>query len=65
MKLVDGAWTEEYESYYMMILYDEFIAKYWDLFDSDNSGSLNFDECMYTLAGVAYAYARRLIKVRK
>ena len=56
MELVDGAWTEEY---------DEFIAKYWDIFDSDNTGSLNFDECMYTLAGVAYTYARLLIKVRK
>ena len=45
--------------------YDEFVAKYWHIFDSDNSGTLNFDECTYTLAGVADTSARLLIKVRK
>ena len=27
--------------------YDEFTAKYWHIFDFDNSGTLNFDECMF------------------
>ena len=45
--------------------YDEFAAKYWHIFDFDKSGTLNFDECMYTFAGVARAYARLFIKVRK
>ena len=45
--------------------YDEFAAKYWHIFDFDKSGSLNFDECMYTLVGVAHAYARLFFKVRK
>ena len=31
--------------------YDEFVPKYWQIFDSDNSGTLNFDEYMYFCAG--------------
>ena len=46
--------------------YDEFVAKYWHMFDSDNSGTLNFDEWMYFLTAVtADIFARLCIKVRK
>ena len=45
--------------------YDEFAAKYWHIIDSDNSGTLNFDEWMYSFAVFLDALARLFIKVRK
>jgi len=45
--------------------YDEFAAKYWHIFDSDSSGTLNFDEWMYSFAVIVDAFARLFIKVRK
>ena len=45
--------------------YDEFVAKYWLIFDSDYSGTLNFDEFLYFCAVISDAYARLFIKVRK
>ena len=45
--------------------YDEFEAKYWQMFDSDNSGTLNFDEWMYFFVVFCDSYARLFIKVRK
>ena len=45
--------------------YDEFVAKYWHIFDSDNSGTLNFDEYVYSLTVLADAFGRLFIKVRK
>merc|ERR1712137_1120457 len=35
---------------YQMYIY-KFAQKYWHLVDQDNSGSLNFDEYKYTMAG--------------
>ena len=45
--------------------YDEFLAKYWHIFDSDNSGTLNFEELMYANAAMADGFARLFIEVRK
>ena len=44
---------------------DEFKDKYWHIFDTDNSGKLNFEENMYTIAGIADGFARLIIKVSK
>ena len=46
-------------------LADEFSAKYWHIFDSDNSGTLNFEELMYANAAMADGFARLFTKVRK
>ena len=40
------------------------VQKYWHLVDVDNSGSLNFDEYKYTMAGFAAVDAGLLIKVK-
>ena len=32
--------------------YDEFSAKYWPIFDTDNSETLNFEETMYFIAAI-------------
>ena len=45
--------------------YDEFLANYWHIFDTDNSGTLNFEEFMYVFAAMADGFARLLPKVRK
>ena len=44
---------------------DEFLAKYWPIFDTDNSGTLNFEESMYYTAAILDGVARLIIKVRK
>ena len=44
---------------------DEFLAKYWHIFDKDNSGTLNFEEYKYTIAAFADGVARLFIQVRK
>ena len=44
---------------------DEFLAKYWPIFDTDNSGTLNFEENMYFHTAVFDGAARLIIKVRK
>ena len=44
---------------------DEFSAKYWPIFDSYNSGTLNFEENMYLTAALYDGLARLMIKVRK
>ena len=41
----------------------KFVQKYWHLVDVDNSGSLNFDEYKYTMAGFAAIDAGLIIKV--
>ena len=41
----------------------KFVQKYWHLVDVDNSGSLNFDEYKYTMAGFAAVDAGLIIKV--
>lgn len=43
----------------------KFGQKYWHLVDQDNSGSLNYDEYKYTMAGFAAVDAGLIIKVRK
>lgn len=43
----------------------KFAQKYWHLVDEDQSGSLNFDEYRYTMAGFAAVDASVIIKVRK
>ena len=45
--------------------YDEFSAKYWPIFDTDNSGTLNFEENMYLISAIYDGFARLVIKVRK
>merc|ERR1712126_632019 len=40
----------------------KFASKYWHLVDQDNSGSLNFDEYKYTMAGFASVDAGLIIK---
>ena len=45
--------------------YDEFSAKYWSVFDADNSGTLNFEETMYYTVAITDGGARLMIKVRK
>ena len=45
--------------------YDEFSAKYWSIFDTDNSGTLNFEENMYLISAIYDGFARLVIKVRK
>ena len=45
--------------------YDEFLAKYWSIFDTDDSGTLNFEEYMYLTASLYDGLARLMIKVRK
>ena len=45
--------------------FDEFLAKYWPIFDTDNSGTLNFEESMYYTAAILDGVARLIIKVRK
>ena len=42
----------------------KFVQKYWHLVDVDNSGSLNFDEYKYTMAGFAAVDAGLIIKVK-
>ena len=41
----------------------KFVQKYWHLVDVDNSGSLNFDEYKYTMAGFAAIDAGLITKV--
>merc|ERR1712235_217623 len=38
-----------------------FGAKYWNVVDQDNSGSLNYDEYKYTMAGFAAIDARVIL----
>ena len=45
--------------------FDEFSAKYWPIFDTDNSGTINFEEHMYFYSAVLDGGARLMIKVRK
>ena len=45
--------------------YDEFSAKYWPIFDTDNSETLNFEENMYFFAAICDGAASLMIKVRK
>ena len=51
--------------HFMGIIYDEFSAKYWPIFDTDNSGTLNFEENMHFYTAVLDGAARLVIKVRK
>ena len=44
---------------------DEFLAKFWPIFDTDNSGTLNFEETMYYTVAIVDGAARLMIKVRK
>ena len=44
---------------------DEFFAEYWPIFDTDNSGTWNFEENMYYIAATCDGLARLMIKVRK
>ena len=44
---------------------DEFSAKYWPIFDTDNSGTFNFEENMYFYTAFLDGAARLMIKVRK
>ena len=44
---------------------DEFSAKYWLIFDTDNSGTLNFEESMFFIAAINDGFAGLVIKVRK
>ena len=37
----------------------------WDMFDTDNSGKLNFDEFVYFMNWFGDVFARLIIKVRK
>ena len=55
--------TEEFKTIYNKHN-DEFLAKYWHVFDTDNSGTLNFEEYMYVSAAVTGGVARFYIKVR-
>ena len=45
--------------------FDEFSAKYWPIFDTDNSGTFNFEENMHFYTAVLDGAARLVIKVRK
>ena len=45
--------------------FDEFFAEYWPIFDTDNSGTLNFEETMYCYAAITDGEARLVLKVRK
>ena len=45
--------------------FDEFSAKYWPIFDTDNSGTFNFEENMYFYTAFLDGAARLFIKVRK
>ena len=45
--------------------FDEFSAKYLPIFDTDNSGTLNFEESMYYFGAIADGAARLWIKVRQ
>jgi len=42
--------------------FDEFSEKYWPMFDTDNSGTLDFEEIMYFYTAVCDGAARLLIK---
>ena len=57
---------EEFEDKWGLVEhFDEFLAKYWPIFDADNSGTLNFEENMYFTAAIFDGAARQMIKVRK
>ena len=45
--------------------FDEFSAKYWPIFDTDNLGTLNFEESMFFIAAINDGFAGLVIKVRK
>merc|ERR1719259_462912 len=40
----------------------KFFDKYWHIFDTDNSGTLNFEESIYTITGITDVFARLIIK---
>ena len=44
---------------------DDFLAKYLHIFDTDNSGTFNFEENMYFVAAMADGFSRLCIKVRR
>merc|ERR1711962_501881 len=46
---------------YQQFIY-KFAQKYWHLVDQDNSGSLNYDEYKYTIAGFAAIDASLILK---
>jgi Ca2+-binding EF-hand superfamily protein len=41
---------------------EEFFAEYWSIFDTDNSGTWNFEENMYYIAATCDGLARLMIK---
>ena len=43
---------------------EEFSIKYLDIFDTDDSGKLTFDEFIYTMSWLSDALTRLIIKVR-
>ena len=49
----------EYQS-----IMNKVVEKYWYLIDLDHSGSLNFDEYKYMIAGMAAVDAGLVLKVR-
>ena len=56
---------ENHEFMGMLGHFDEFSVQYLPMFDTDNSGTLNFEEYMYLNAATCDGDARLAIKVTK